>query len=532
MDAPASAAGPPGRTRDLTEGPIARTLAVFALPVLGSSVLQSLNASINAVWVGRFLGEAALAATSNANLVLFLMLGTIFGVGMAATIMIGQTMGRRDTDLARRVVGSSAAFFFGISVLFALGGWLGTGSILAAMGTPPDALPLASAYLKVIFLAFPFMNFMTFLMTVLRGAGDSRTPFVFMGLSVVLDIAFNPVLILGLGPFPRLGIAGAAWATLISQLVSFTALMVLLYARKHPLRLAGPDLAYLRPDPALLRTLVAKGLPMGLQMIVISASALVTMSLVNSFGSRTAAAYGVAAQLWTYVQMPSMAVGAAVSSMAAQNIGADRWDRVSRITRSGIVFNILFTGVMVSVLYVVGGSVMGLFLPTDSAAVAIAVHINQLVVWTFIPFGVTIILFATVRANGDVWPPLVIFSLSIVGVRLPFAYGLVGVWGPDAVWWSFPFGSAVALALSIAYYRTGRWKKAHMLAGDRPAMGEPPDTGQGLPRERAQIHEGQIHEGMEPVSLSPPPLEQLGDPGEPESPGSPPAPKAPRSETV
>ncbi|HYE47508.1 MAG TPA: MATE family efflux transporter [Caulobacter sp.] len=479
-------APPPHRPGDLTEGPIARTLAVFALPVLGSSVLQSLSASINAVWVGRFLGEAALAATSNANLVLFLLLGMIFGVGMAATILVGQAFGRGDEDLARRVVGSSVAFFLIISVVFTTGGWLGADAILTLVGTPHDALPLARAYLRVIFLALPLMNFATLAMMLLRGAGDSRTPFLFMGLSAGLDLAINPVLILGLGPFPEMGIAGAAMATLVSQAISLAALLVFLYARKHPLRLVGANLAYLKPDPALLRTLTIKGLPMGLQMIVISASALIVMSLVNSFGSRTAAAYGVAAQLWTYVQMPAMSIGAAVSSMAAQNVGAGRWDRVARITRVGIGFNILLTGIMVAVLYAVAGPAMSLFLPSDPAAVAIAIHINQLVVWTFIPFGVTIVLFATVRATGDVWPPLVILSLSIILVRIPFAYLLEPAWGQDAIWWSFAFGSAVALMLSVLYYRLGRWKQARML-DDRPAAGEAPDTGHGLPRERAVL---------------------------------------------
>lgn len=509
-----------GRTRDLTQGPIARTLAAFALPVLGTSVLQSLNASINAIWVGRFLGEAALAATSNAHLVLFLLLGTVFGIGMAATIVVGQAMGRRDLDLAKRTVGSSVAFFTGISVLFAVGGWLGTDAILQALGTPQDALPLAGAYLRVIFLALPLMNFSTLVMTLLRGAGDSRTPFQFSILAVTLDMAFNPVLILGLGPFPEMGIAGAATATLISQGISLVALVALIYVRKHPLRLAGADLAYLKFDPALIRTLVAKGLPMGLQMIVISASALIVMSLVNGFGSRTAAAYGVAAQLWTYVQMPALAIGAAVSSMAAQNVGAGLWDRVARVTRAGIAFNIVLTGAMVAVLYVAAPLVLGLFLPTDSAAVDIAIHINQLVVWTFIPFGVTIVLFATVRATGDVWPPLIILTLSIVLVRIPFAYLLEPTWGQDAVWWSFAFGSAVALALSVAYYRAGRWKTARMMEDDRAPMGEPPDTGHGLPRQRAQFQMG-----AEAVSAS-------AGPQAPGSPDAPPAPKAPRPGSV
>ena len=114
------------------------------------------------------------------------------------------------------------------------------------------------------------MNLLSFVMTMLRGAGDSRTPFFFMALAVVLDIVLNPLLIRGIGPFPELGIAGSATSTLIGQTVSVVAILIVLYARKHPLRLAGANLALLRPDPALLRIVVFKGVPMGLQMIVIS----------------------------------------------------------------------------------------------------------------------------------------------------------------------------------------------------------------------------------------------------------------------
>ncbi|RUW87370.1 MATE family efflux transporter, partial [Mesorhizobium sp. M8A.F.Ca.ET.023.01.1.1] len=331
------------RTGDLTSGPIPRTLLLFALPVLGSNVLQSLNGSVNAVWVGRFLGESALTATSNANLVLFLILGTVFGIGMAATILVAQSVGARDLPEARRIVGTSATFFFLVSVVFAVCGWIWVDTILGALGTPADALPLARSYLRIIFVAVPMMNLLSFVMTVLRGAGDSRTPFIFMALAVVLDIVLNPLLIRGIGPFPELGIAGSATSTLIGQTVSVIAILVVLYARKHPLRLAGANLALLRPDPALLRIVVFKGVPMGLQMIVISAAALTVMGIVNSYGSQVAAAYGIAAQLWTYIQMPALAIGAAVSSMAAQNVGAGRWDRIGRVAASGVGFNLVLT---------------------------------------------------------------------------------------------------------------------------------------------------------------------------------------------
>ncbi len=482
----------------LTTGPIPRTLLVFALPVLGSSVLQSLNGSINAIFVGRMLGEAALTATSNANLVLFLMLGTMFGIGMAATILVAQAVGGRNLGEARRIVGTSATFFFAVSIVVAVLGWIYVDAILGVLGTPADALPLARSYLRLIFVAVPAANLLSFVMTILRGAGDSRTPFAFMGLAVALDVALNPLLIAGIGPFPEMGIAGSALATLIGQTVGVVAILVVLYMRRDPLRLAGTDLALLRPDPALLRIVVVKGVPMGLQMIVISATALVLMGFVNGYGSQTAAAYGIAAQLWTYVQMPALAIGAAVSSMAAQNVGAGRWDRIGRITASGVGFNLLLTGCLVLLLWLFDRQVLGLFLASDSAAVATAIHINNAASWSFVLFGVTIVMFATVRATGAVMPPLIILIISVLIVRAGFAYMLRGQFGPDAIWWSFPAGSIVSLALAALYYRFGGWRTFRTIEevelANRPAGGEPPDTGLGVPRQRAAFGGVEAHQ--------------------------------------
>jgi putative MATE family efflux protein len=314
---------------NLTEGAIGPTLLMFALPTLASSIVQSLNGTVNAIWVGRFLGENALAATSNANIVMFLLISFVFGFGMAATILVGQAFGRKDLDEARRVVGTTAGAFLLISAIVAAVGWFLSPAILALLGTPGPAAPLALAYLRVIFLAMPALLLLTMLMMSLRGAGDSLTPLWFMLVAVVLDSGLNPVFILGLGPAPRMGIAGSATATLIANYTALIGLLGYIYFRDLPLRLRGTEFRYLWCDIALLKTIIVKGFPMGIQMIVISLSALALVGMVNGYGVDTAAAFGVAMQLWTYVQMPAMALGAAVSAMVAQNIGAGLWSRVS-----------------------------------------------------------------------------------------------------------------------------------------------------------------------------------------------------------
>ena len=476
--------GPPGfggrRGPDLTTGPIGKTLILFALPVLGSNILQSLNGSANAIWVSHVLGETALAATSNANQIMFLMLGAIFGISMASNILIGQAIGAEDTKLAKRVIGTSTTFFIVLSLGVGFLGFTLTPLILDAMGTPPDARRDAIAYLRVIFSAMPFMYFFSYVMMAQRGTGDSRTPFYFSLLMVCLDVILNPLLITGYGPFPRLGIAGSAASTLIAQTFTLAVMIVYLHRTGSILILRRGEWHLLKPDLVILRSLVGKGLPMGFQMMVVSLAAVTMMSMVNSYGIHTAAAYGAATQLWTYVQMPAMALGAAVSSMAAQNVGAGRMDRVEQVARSGVLYAILFTTVPVVLIVLADPWVLRAFLPGASPALPIAVHINSIVLWGFIPFGVAFIFSGIVRATGAVWPPLLAMVISLWGVRVPLANLMEPYLGPDAIWIAFPIGSTTTLLLAGGYYLWGGWRTSKMLPSSTP-HGDQPDTGLSPP---------------------------------------------------
>ena len=335
------------------------------------------------------------------------------------------------------------------------------------------------------------MYFFAFMVMAQRGAGDARVPFYVTTLATALDLIFNPVLITGFGPFPQMGIAGSGASLLLSQAIGMIAMLAYLYWRKADLRLTRADLHYLRPRGELLRTIVIKGLPMGAQMLVISLSGLIMMSMINGFGSETAAAYGVAVQLWTYAQMPAMAIGAAVSSMAAQNVGAGKWDRVERSAHAGVLINVLLTGSLLAILYVIDPLVVGLFLPGQPNAVVAAEHINNIASWSFVFFGMTFVLFGVVRATGAVMPPLIILIISLFGVRIGFAALLQPVWGEDAIWWSFPISMMTSAALALAYYRWGGWRKARMGHAAPPArqVEDAPNTGLGEPALGAEIVE-------------------------------------------
>jgi putative MATE family efflux protein len=300
-------------------------------------------------------------------------------------------------------------------------------------------------------------------MTVLRGSGNSKTPFYFLLLAVFLDIGLNPLFIFGVGPFPKMGIAGSALSTVIAQLVSLVLLILFLYKQQYFLRIKRDELHLLRLDREILSALIKKGLPMGLQMMVVSSSGLALFNLVNSFGADSAAAYGAATQLSSYIQMPALALGAAVSSLTAQNVGAGRWDRVHRITFIGVIYNFLMSGVVAGVIYLFNRQALSLFLPSNGSAIDIGIHINKLTLAAFVLFGVYVVVSGVIRSTGSVLVPLSITFIALWIIRIPLAYFLANRYGFDALWWSFPASFSIAVMITCFYYFFGSWKKAKMI---------------------------------------------------------------------
>jgi Na+-driven multidrug efflux pump len=265
---------------------------------------------------------------------------------------------------------------------------------------------------------------------------------------------------------------------------------------KSPLMLRWADLPLLKPDLQISSQLLLRGLPMGLQMLVMSGAAMVMMRFVNSFGATTAGAYTAASQVWTYVQMPGMALGASISSMAAQNIGAGRWDRISKIAVSGVLCSLAITGAITAIIYLLGDATLHLFLPSGSSAMTIARHINHTVLWSLILFSITFALSGIVRSTGAVFVPLAILAFSVGLIRIPFAMWLIPRWGSDAIWWSFPLGTIVSAVLSALYYRFGGWRKLRMLKFESEVGGEAADTGMGAPVMDVPIEDDEAEEAQ------------------------------------
>jgi putative MATE family efflux protein len=295
----------------------------------------------------------------------------------------------------------------------------------------------------------------------LRGAGDAKSPFYSVIVITVLTVVLNPLLILGVGPFPQMGIAGSALANVLANAAGTLLLVIWIYWRDLPLRLKGREFRYLNPISPDLSYVLTKGIPMGAQTLLNSASGLIMLGLVNREGMLTTAAYGAVMQVWSYIQMPAFAVSMGVSAMVAQNIGAGQHDRSGKITMAGVGSTIVMTMSLAVLLLAFDTPLLSLFLGAGSKAVPIANHIQLLAIWAWVLNGVMMTLMGTLRSYGVVVPPLIIMGIALYPGRLGFYELTYSTFGSDALWLSFVFGSVVALALTALLYWRGSWRETH-----------------------------------------------------------------------
>jgi Na+-driven multidrug efflux pump len=289
------------------------------------------------------------------------------------------------------------------------------------------------------------------MISVLQGAGDMRTPLAAMGILVAVDASANPILILGLAGMPRMGIAGSGAAYIGAHLVALL-LLFLIVSRSRRWHRYLPDRSRLLSiNPEIMRWCLGKGSLVGMQYLVIAAVSVGLMGLVNRFGATTSAAYGIAATIWTYVQLPIGAITGAVTTVTAHSAGAGNWARVKRTAFAGVAISLGISSFTIFVCYSLNAQIVELFLPSDPEAARTAAAINRIVLWAFLMLAITNVLFGILRAIGKVWVPFAVLCVSHVGVRIPFAYLLTPFWGEIAIWWSYPAGLVVALILTCTY---------------------------------------------------------------------------------
>lgn len=439
--------------------PIWKSMSMFLVPLLLSNVLQSVGQLFGMVVVGRWLGVNDLAAISAFFPLFFLLVSFVIGIGSGSSILIGQAFGAKNEDRLKAIVGTTLTFTFIIGVVLAIVGSIFAMDIMRLMGTPKNIIEISVHYARILFISMPILFLYFAYTTFMRGTGDSKTPFYFLIVSTALNMILLPILIFGWLGAPKLDVYGAAYASVISTVITFIVMLVYLKKKNHPLQLDSTVRKYLRMDWGLLKLLLRLGIPASINMILVSLSEIAVIAFVNRYGSDATAAYGVVNQVASYVQMPAVSLGITVSIFAAQSIGANQFDRLQKVVKAGIIMNYVIGGVLISLIYLFSRDILSLFL-TSQTTIEIAHSLVMITLWSYLIFGHAQIISATMRASGTVLWPTVIGVVSIWLVEVPVAYYLSyhTSLGIEGIWIGYPAAFIVSLILQYAYYKLS-WQK-------------------------------------------------------------------------
>lgn len=338
----------------LTEGKVSTALLRFALPFLAANVLQALYGAIDLLIIGRYCDSAAISAVSIGTQVMTTLLGLIIGVSTGSTVLIGQKIGEGDKEKAARSLGSSVALFAILAVIITPLMIIGTPAILGIMHTPAEALEDAKDYLIICACGIPFILGYNAISGFFRGIGDSKTPMVFVFVSSCVNLVADIVLV---GAF-KMGAAGAALATICSQLISFASAFIYIAKKGLPFEFHA---SYLKPVGKAIFFILKVGIPLAAQEVLVNVSFLIITTMVNGLGVVASASVGIVEKILGFVMMPPLAISSAVTTMAAQNIGAKKPERALTGLKFGIIYSLIF-GVAITVAsFVSAESITGIF---------------------------------------------------------------------------------------------------------------------------------------------------------------------------
>ncbi len=415
------------------------------------NILQSLFGTINNIYLGQLIGVDALAAVSVFFPVMFFFMALIMGLSSGATVLIGQAFGAGRPDQVRAIAGTALWLALVLAAAIAAIGGLFARDLVRALGTPAEIADPAASYAGIMMMAMPLFFVFMLVNAMLRGVGDAVTPLVALAISTAIGLVATPALILGWLGLPQLGIVSAAWGSVTSSLVTFAWLALHLRRRSHVLAFDAALLRAMRPNLALLPTILRLGVPAALGMVVMSLAELVLLGLVNGFGPEATASYGAVNQVLSCVQFPALSIAISVSILGAQAIGRDDPRQIGSIMRTGIEMNLILTGALVVLGYVFSETVIGLFI-VDAAVLAQAQTLLRIVLWSTVLFGMATVFSGAMRAGGTVWPPLAISIVAISAIEVPSAIVLSRSIGIAGVWAANPIAFTAMFVLQMGYY--------------------------------------------------------------------------------
>ena len=442
------------KTRLMTEGSIWKSILLFSVPLILGNLLQQLYNTADSIIVGNFLGSNALAAVGSSGSPIYLLIGFSQGVAVGAGVVVSQYLGAKDKKETRIAVHTSLAIAVILGLILTVGGIAVSRSLLIWMNTPEEVLGDAVTYMKLYFGGVLFSVVYNMAAGILNAAGNSRRSVIYLACASITNIILDLVLIAGL----KMGVAGAAIATDISQLVSCVLSLRFLMKVDADYKV---ELSAIRPDQRMTSRIIRIGLPTGIQNMVISFSNVLVQASVNSYGAAAMAGFAAYMKIDGFNILPVSSISMAATTFVGQNYGAGRLDRVKRSVWVTLAIGVIYTLCTGAALLAGQDAILHLF-TADEAVVTY----GKLAMRWFCPFYFLLSILhglaGAVRGTGASVPPMVVLLVSLCLFRIVWIQWLLPLFsGIDGVFILYPVSWALGAGLMILYAWKGKWMEYH-----------------------------------------------------------------------
>ncbi len=432
--------------RDLTNGPVMRSMLGFAAPMILGNLLQQCYNIADTLIVGKFLGSDALAAVGSSFTLMTFLTSILLGLCMGSGAVFSIRYGQRDHEGLREGICASFVLVAGLAILLDVVAFICLDKIQVFLQVPNEVWGMMREYLAVIFSGIMATFLYNYFASFLRSVGDSIVPLIFLAISAVLNIALDLWFVLDLS----LGVYGAALATVIAQYVSGVGITV--YALKKSPHLHN-ILKHFRIRFACIKEIASFSILTCIQQSVMNLGILMVQGLVNSFGSTVMAAFAAAVKIDAFAYMPVQDFGNAFSTFIAQNYGAKKEDRIQKGLKGAVISSIVFSVAVSVIVWIFAEPLMGLFVEAkENKVIAEGVRYLRIEGAFYAGIGCLFLLYGLYRALGRPGMSVVLTVISL-GTRVAFAYTLsVTPLGVTGIWWSIPIGWFLADAAGVIYY--------------------------------------------------------------------------------
>ena len=434
-------------TNDMTTGNPVKLILLFSIPLLIGNIFQQFYSMVDTIIVGRFVGVEALAAVGTTSSMGFLVNGFVMGLTSGFAVLISQKYGAKDEAGVKKAVASSITLSIIATIIVTFISVISAKPLLALMNTPSNIMKDASTYIIILYAGNVAIIFYNMMAAILRALGDSKTPLYFLIVSSVLNIILDLVLIINF----KMGVAGAAYATVISQGVSALLCVIYTYKKYKILRLKKEDF---KVKKKYYRKHLKVGIPMALQFSITAIGIMTVQSAINIFGSTVIASYAAASKVLQLVMQPATTLGVTMATYCGQNIGAKRYDRIKLGVKKCVQISIITSLISAMVLIFLGKYFVMMFVSNpDAEILSYAQQVLNISAIFFIPLGLIFVYRNALQGIGDSFIPMMagvyeLVARAVVAFTLPKVLEFMGICLADPVAWF-----AAVIPLAYTYYK-------------------------------------------------------------------------------